>query len=74
VVVEGCILVELKSVEHLLSIHVAQVITYLRLSAVPVGLLVTFDVRVLKEGLRRLWLPPTSSSPPLPVPPLDPGS
>jgi GxxExxY protein len=57
-VVEECILVELKAVEHLLPIHLAQVVTYLRLSGLPVGLLVTFNVRVLKDGLRRLWLPP----------------
>ena len=72
-VVRGCILVELKTAERLLPIHVAQVITYLKLSAIPVGLLVTFNVRVLKNGLRRLWLPryppPRSSSPSLPVRP-----
>ena len=68
-VIEGRILVELKA-ECLLPIHLAQVITYLRLSAIPVGLLVTFNVRVLKHGLRRLWLPhPSSSSPSLPVRP-----
>ncbi len=47
--------------------------TYLRLSRIPVGLLVTFNVRVLKHGIRRLWLAnqsSSSSSPPLPVPPL----
>jgi GxxExxY protein len=71
VIVEGCVLVELKAVERLLPIHLAQVITYLRLSEIPVGLLVTFNVRVLKHGLRRLWLPRQPSlSPLLPVPPL----
>ena len=69
-VIEDCILIELKAVERLLPIHVAQVVTYLRLSGVPVGLLVTFNVRALRDGLRRLWLPP-SFSPPLPVPPHD---
>jgi len=63
------------STEHrivLWDIHVAQVNTCLKLSAIPVGLLVTFNVRVLKHGLRRLWLPrPTSSSPSLHVPPSD---
>jgi GxxExxY protein len=69
VVVCGSILVELKAVERLLPIHVAQVVTYLRLSGLPVGLLVTFNVRALKHGLRRLWLPDPrfSSSPFLPV-------
>jgi GxxExxY protein len=72
-VVQGGVLVELKAVEHLLPIHVAQVITYLRLSDLPVALLVTFNVRVLKHGLRRLWLSSPSSSPSLPVPPLPSG-
>jgi GxxExxY protein len=72
-VVEGCILVELKTVEHLQAIHLAQTITYLRLSAIPVGLLVTFNVRALKHGIRRLWLSHLpSSAPSLPVPPLLP--
>jgi GxxExxY protein len=71
-VVDGSVLLELKSVERLLPIHVAQVITYLKLSAIPVGLLVTFNVRALKHGLRRLWLPRgPSSSPSLPVSPAD---
>jgi GxxExxY protein len=70
-IVEGSVLVELKTVERLQPIHLAQVITYLRLSGIPVGLLVTFNVRVLKHGIRRLSLAhPTSFSPSLPVPPL----
>ena len=48
------IVLELKAVEHLLPIHEAQVITYLRLSHLPVGLLVNFNVTVLRNGLRRL--------------------
>jgi GxxExxY protein len=70
-VVESCVLLELRAIERLEPIHLAQVITYLRLSALPVGLLVNFNVRVLKHGIRRLWLPPKSSSAPsLPVPSL----
>jgi GxxExxY protein len=53
-IVEGRILLELKSVERLLPIHEAQVVTYLRLAKLPVGLLVNFNVVVLKAGLRRL--------------------
>ncbi len=69
IVVRDGILVELEAVERLLPIHVAPVVTYLRLSGLPVGLLVTLNVRALKEGLRRLWLtdPQSSSSPSLPV-------
>ncbi|MGD0529713.1 MAG: GxxExxY protein, partial [Polyangiaceae bacterium] len=57
------VLVEIKTVEHLLPIHVAQVVTYLKLSAIPVGLLATFNVRFLREGVRRVWLPAAESDP-----------
>jgi GxxExxY protein len=53
-VARGSILLELKVVERLLPIHEAQVITYLRLSRLPGGLLVDFNVTVLRNGLRRL--------------------
>ena len=55
------ILLELKAVERLLPIHEAQVITYLRLSQLPVGLLVNFNVTALRNGLRRL-----TPDPPIP--------
>ncbi len=48
------ILLEFKAVERLLPIYEAQVITYLRLSRLPVGLLVNFNVTALRNGLRRL--------------------
>ena len=54
VVVEGRILLELKSVDRLLPIHEAQVVTYWRLANLPVALLVNFNVSVLRTGLRRL--------------------
>ena len=71
-IVDGCVLVELKTAERLLPIHLAQVVTYLRLSRIPVGLLVTFNVKLLRDGIRRLWLadPTNSFSPSLPVHPL----
>jgi len=53
-VVEDNILLELKAVERLLPIHEAQVITYLRLSQLPVGLLVNSNATVLRNALRRL--------------------
>jgi GxxExxY protein len=62
-VVEGHVLVELKTVDTLLPVHVAQVITYLRLTDLPIGLLVNFNVPVLKQGLRRLWRSPTDAPP-----------
>ncbi len=58
VVVRGKILIELKTVDRLLPIHEAQVITYLRLTRIPVALLVNFNSVVLRAGLRRLTLNP----------------
>jgi len=51
--VEGKVAVELKSVEKLLPIHQAQLLTYLRLSKVRVGLLINFNVRALRQGIIR---------------------
>jgi GxxExxY protein len=54
--VEGRLIVEVKSVEQLLKIHEAQILTYMRLSKVKVGLLINFNVPVLKKGIKRfLW-------------------
>lgn len=52
--VEDAVIVELKSVSELAPIHKAQVISYLRLSGCNVGLLINFNVEVLKDGVRRL--------------------
>lgn len=52
--VEGQVLVELKSVEAVLPVHKAQVISYLRLCGFRVGLLVNFNVPTLRQGLHRL--------------------
>ena len=58
ILVNGQILIEVKAVDALLPIHSAQVITYLKLARVPVGLLVNFNVPSLRQGIRRLYLPP----------------
>jgi GxxExxY protein len=47
------LIVELKSVDQLLAIHEAQVLTYMKLAGVKVGLLINFNVAVLKNGVRR---------------------
>jgi GxxExxY protein len=52
--VSNRIVVELKTVEKLDEIHVAQLITYLRLTECEVGLLINFNVKVLKNGIRRV--------------------
>jgi GxxExxY protein len=51
--VEGRVVVELKSIEGLAPIHEAIILTYLRLSGHKVGLLINFNVAILKDGVRR---------------------
>jgi GxxExxY protein len=53
-IIEERLVVELKTVEKLLPIHDAQLLTYLKLSGIRIGLLMNFNVPVLKNGLRRL--------------------
>lgn len=57
VLVEGCVLVEAKSVEAILPIHKAQLLSYMKLLDVPVGLLINFNVPKLTDGVSRLILP-----------------
>ncbi len=54
--VEGKVIIELKAVERLEPIHEAQLLSYLKLSGCKVGLLINFNVKVLKSGIRRLVL------------------
>lgn len=62
--VSDAVVVEIKSVEQLLPIHEAQLLTYLRLGGWRVGLLLNFNVPVLKNGIRRrvLNLPEENSA------------
>jgi GxxExxY protein len=53
IVVGNTIVLELKSIETILPIHEAQLITYLKLSKLPVGLLINFNVPLLKDGILR---------------------
>jgi GxxExxY protein len=55
-IVENKVVVEVKSVEHLAPIHLAQVLTYLRVTSLNVGLLLNFNGRTLKDGTRRVVL------------------
>lgn len=54
VVVEDAVVLELKTVEHLLPVHSAQLLTYLKLSGKKVGLLLNFNETILRRGLKRL--------------------
>jgi GxxExxY protein len=54
VLVENAVIVELKAVSELAPIHQAQLLSYLKLAACPVGLLINFNVTQLIEGIKRL--------------------
>jgi len=53
IVVDGAILLEIKAIESLLPIHDAQLLSYLKLGGWKIGLLINFNVELLKNGLRR---------------------
>jgi GxxExxY protein len=53
IIVERTVLLELKTVEHILPLHEAQTRTYLRLSNCQIGLLLNFNTVLLKDGIRR---------------------
>ena len=53
-VVEGCVIVELKACEKIQKIHQAQLLTYLKLAGIRHGLLINFNVPVLKDGIKRM--------------------
>jgi GxxExxY protein len=55
-VVEGKVALEIKSVESLHPLHTAQVISYLRATKLKLGLLINFNVRLLKDGIKRVAL------------------
>jgi GxxExxY protein len=53
-VIDGKLIVELKAVEQIASVHKAQVLTYLKITGHKIGLLINFNVPALKEGIRRI--------------------
>lgn len=54
VVVEDCVIIEIKAVEKMIPLYEAQLLTYLKLTECRVGLLINFNVTLLKDGLKRL--------------------
>ena len=54
--VDDRLIVELKSVDQLLRIHEAQILTYMKLAKIKVGLLINFNVEVLRKGIKRFVL------------------
>jgi GxxExxY protein len=57
ITVDGRLIVEIKSITQILPIHFAQVRTYLGLSGIQVGLLMNFNVQVLRDGIKRVFHP-----------------
>ena len=55
-VVEGSVIVELKSVDAVIKVHEAQILSYMRMSGIDVGLPLNFNVDVLKKGIKRFVL------------------
>jgi GxxExxY protein len=56
IIVEQSVVIEIKSVEELNNVHLAQLLTYLRLAECNLGLLINFNVKLLKEGIKRVVL------------------
>ena len=54
--VENKVIIELKTVEELLPVHEAQLLTYMKLSGVKIGLLINFNEKILKDGIKRFVL------------------
>jgi len=52
--VEDCVIVEIKSVDHLAAIHEAQLLSYLKLTGCKIGLLINFNVKMLMSGIKRV--------------------
>ena len=55
-VISGDLIVEIKCVEALLPIHQAQILTYMKLATIPIGLLINFNVTKLQSGIKRFVL------------------
>ena len=56
VIVDRCLIVEIKAVERVLPVHKAQLLSYMKFMDVPIGLLINFHVSLLKEGVSRMVL------------------
>jgi GxxExxY protein len=62
VLVEECLLVEVKAVQHVLPVHKAQLLSYMKLLDIPLGLLINFHEMKLVEGVSRVILPGANRS------------
>ncbi|MCG3180672.1 MAG: hypothetical protein BIFFINMI_03035 [Phycisphaerae bacterium] len=56
VMIPGKLIIEIKAVESLTPLHAAQLLTYMNLSGIPKGLLLNFNVKLLRDGIKRMVL------------------
>jgi GxxExxY protein len=56
ILVEGTVILEIKAADALTAVHEAQILTYMKLTGIKTGLLMNFNVKLLKDGLRRFVL------------------
>jgi len=56
IVVEGKVVIEIKAIERLMPIHEAQVLTYLKLSGLKLGMLINFNQALIRDGIKRVVL------------------
>ncbi len=63
ILVADCLLLELKAVTKILPIHKAQLMSYMKLMNIPLGLLINFNELRLVDGIQRLMLPGSSPNP-----------
>ena len=68
IIVEDTLILEIKSVYQILPVHEAQLLTYLRVSGLPLGLLLNFKTALMKDGVTRL-INPAAAIPPAPAAP-----
>ena len=54
--VEKTVIIELKSVDEIIPVHRAQILTYMKFAKKPIGLLINFNVKILKNGIQRFAL------------------
>lgn len=57
--VEKCVIVEVKAVELLMHIHQAQLMTYLRMSGLRLGFVINFNVKLIRDGIKRIVVKPS---------------
>jgi GxxExxY protein len=55
-IINGCVIIELKAVERIHPVHEAQLLTYLKLTGIRLGILINFNTKLIKDGIKRVIL------------------